>query len=70
MCYKWSNVEFCSSFTKEELKTNLKKILKKRISKNCSVTINLVTRERIHTEYDSNSFNREEIITNLLMGEV
>ena len=64
-CDKWSNVEYCSSFTKEDLKTNLKKILKKRISKNCSVTINLVTRERILTEYDSNSFNREEIITHL-----
>ena len=64
-CDKWSNVEYCLSFTKEDLKTNLKKILKKRISKNCSVTINLLTRERILTEYYSNSFNREEIITHL-----
>ena len=64
-CDKFRTFEDCSSFTKEELKTNLKKILKKRISKNCSVTINLVNRERILTEYDSNSFNREEIITHL-----
>lgn len=65
MCDKWGNVEYCLSFTKEDLKTNLKKILKKRISKNCSVTIILENRERILTEYDSNSFNREEIIANL-----
>lgn len=70
MCYKWSNVEFCSSFTKEDLKNNLKKILKKRISKNCSVTINLANREGIITEYYSNSFNREEIITHLFDSQM
>lgn len=64
-CDKFRTVEDCSSFTKEDLKTNLKKILKKRISKNFSVTISLETRERILFEYDSNSFNREEIITHL-----
>ena len=69
-CDKYRTFEDCSSFTKEDLKTNLKKILKKRISKNCSVTINLVTRERILTEYDSNSFNREEIITHLFDSQM
>lgn len=66
-CDKFRTFEDCSSFTKEELKTNLKKILKKRISKNCSVYIEIGTRERlgVRTEYKSNSFNREEIITHL-----
>lgn len=64
-CDKFRTFEDCSSFTKEDLKTNLKKILKKSISKNFSVTINLENREGILTEYDSNSFNREEIISNL-----
>ena len=64
-CDKCFAFEDCSLFTKEDLKTNLKKILKKRISKNFSVTISLETRERILFAYDSNSFNREELITNL-----
>ena len=65
VCDKCFTIEDCSSFTKEDLKTNLKKILKKRISQNFSVTINLDTGKRILFEYDSNSFNREEIITHL-----
>ena len=66
-CDKFSTFEDCSSFTKEDLKTNLKKILNKRISKNCSVYIRIVSRERpcVRTVFGSNSFNREEIITNL-----